>query len=173
MPLAEAASFDPNLARRTSRAATVEASAHGLHWSYAPMVDMQGVDADALAADVGVCRTEASNVKVMRVKGERDDVTDMLVLGVGIVVPFGLVGMAVISGVVGGFSDDGPRTADASLQQKTLVNCMARKGYRNIDPNVTVAYVAPLASSTPAAAQAPRTGRDSVRPGRLAMPWLM
>jgi beta-glucosidase len=38
--LAEAASFDPHLAERTARAAAVEASASGLHWTFAPMVDV-------------------------------------------------------------------------------------------------------------------------------------
>jgi beta-glucosidase len=40
VPLAEAAAFDPALAERTARAAAIEASAHGLHWTYAPMVDL-------------------------------------------------------------------------------------------------------------------------------------
>jgi beta-glucosidase len=40
VPLAEAASFDPALAERCARAAAVEAAAHGLHWTYAPMVDI-------------------------------------------------------------------------------------------------------------------------------------
>jgi beta-glucosidase len=40
VPLAEASAFDPQLAERTARAAAVEATAHGLHWTYAPMVDI-------------------------------------------------------------------------------------------------------------------------------------
>lgn len=40
IPLAEAASFDPHLAERTARAAASEASASGLHWTFAPMVDV-------------------------------------------------------------------------------------------------------------------------------------
>jgi beta-glucosidase len=40
VPLAEAAAFDPALAERCARAAAVEATAHGLHWTYAPMVDV-------------------------------------------------------------------------------------------------------------------------------------
>jgi len=40
IPLAESASFDPSLAERTARAAAVEASAHGMHWTFAPMVDV-------------------------------------------------------------------------------------------------------------------------------------
>lgn len=40
VPLGEAASFDPELARRTARAAAVEASAKGIQWVFAPMVDI-------------------------------------------------------------------------------------------------------------------------------------
>ena len=40
VPLAEAASFEPELARRTARAAAVEATAVGLDWTFAPMVDI-------------------------------------------------------------------------------------------------------------------------------------
>lgn len=112
--------------------------------AYVPLVDMQGVDAPTLASDTGLCRDEASKVRVMRIRGERDDVTDVVVIGLGMVVPFGLVSIAVISSIASEFTGaDKPQPADASLQQKTLVNCMARKGYRNLDPKVTVTYVAP------------------------------
>jgi len=40
VPLAEAASFDPDLAERTARAAAVEAASAGLAWNFAPMVDV-------------------------------------------------------------------------------------------------------------------------------------
>ncbi len=40
VPLGEAASFDPALAERTARAAAIEASAAGLAWNFAPMVDV-------------------------------------------------------------------------------------------------------------------------------------
>ncbi|WP_375391590.1 glycoside hydrolase family 3 N-terminal domain-containing protein [uncultured Sphingomonas sp.] len=40
IPLGEAASFDPDLAERTARAAALEASALGIHWVFAPMVDI-------------------------------------------------------------------------------------------------------------------------------------
>ena len=40
VPLAEAAAFDPALSERCARAAAIEATAHGLHWTYAPMVDI-------------------------------------------------------------------------------------------------------------------------------------
>lgn len=40
VPLGEAASFDPGLAERTARAAAVEATAKGIQWTFAPMVDV-------------------------------------------------------------------------------------------------------------------------------------
>jgi len=40
VPLGEAASFDPGLAERTARASAVEASAKGIMWTFAPMVDV-------------------------------------------------------------------------------------------------------------------------------------
>jgi beta-glucosidase len=40
IPLGEASSFNPDLARRTARAATREATAGGVHWTFAPMVDL-------------------------------------------------------------------------------------------------------------------------------------
>jgi len=40
VPLAEAASWDVALAERCARVAALEATAHGLHWDYAPMVDI-------------------------------------------------------------------------------------------------------------------------------------
>lgn len=126
--------------------------------AYLPLVDMQGVDPDALAADVAACRDTASNVRVIPLKGESSEVTDALVLGVGLVVPFGFVGMAVISGIASNIVDPSrPRLADDPLQQKTLVNCMARKGYRNLDPKVSVAYAARLPEPGPAL----RNGRDT------------
>jgi beta-glucosidase len=40
VPLGEAASFEPELARRTARAAAAEATAAGIDWTFAPMVDI-------------------------------------------------------------------------------------------------------------------------------------
>ncbi|MGR4871581.1 hypothetical protein ACIPRI_22275 [Variovorax sp. LARHSF232] len=127
---------------------------------YAPLVDMHGVDADAFATDVAACRDVASNVRVMPLKGESNDIADAVLLGVGIFVPFGFVGMTLISSIAAEFADEVPtaKPAGAKLQQSTLVNCMARKGYRNIDPQVTVTYVAPPQRSGPGMQQG---GRDT------------
>jgi beta-glucosidase len=40
VPLAEVASFEPDLARRTAEAAAFEASGAGIDWTFAPMVDV-------------------------------------------------------------------------------------------------------------------------------------
>jgi beta-glucosidase len=40
MPIAEAGSFDTDLATRTARAAATEAAAAGIDWTFAPMVDI-------------------------------------------------------------------------------------------------------------------------------------
>ena len=40
VPLGEAASFDPSLAERAARVAATEASAAGIDWTFAPMVDI-------------------------------------------------------------------------------------------------------------------------------------
>jgi beta-glucosidase len=40
IPLGESASFEPGLAERTARAIAVEATAEGIHWTFAPMADV-------------------------------------------------------------------------------------------------------------------------------------
>lgn len=40
LPIAESCAFDPDLARRTARAAALESTALGIHWTFAPMVDI-------------------------------------------------------------------------------------------------------------------------------------
>ncbi|RXD06804.1 beta-glucosidase [Sphingomonas sp. UV9] len=40
LPIAEACAFDPDLALRTARAAALETTALGIHWTFAPMVDV-------------------------------------------------------------------------------------------------------------------------------------
>lgn len=40
IPLGEAATFEPDLAERTARATAVEATAAGIHWTFAPAVDI-------------------------------------------------------------------------------------------------------------------------------------
>jgi beta-glucosidase len=80
VPLAEAASFDPELARRTARAAAIEASAAGIDLTFAPMVDIArdqrwGRGVEAAGEDVLVGRRFAA-ARVRGFQGEgiaRDD----------------------------------------------------------------------------------------------------
>ena len=62
IPVGEVASFEPDLARRTARAAAFEASGAGIDWTFAPMVDiardqrwgraMEGAGEDVLLCEV-------------------------------------------------------------------------------------------------------------------------
>ncbi|HEY0315111.1 MAG TPA: glycoside hydrolase family 3 N-terminal domain-containing protein, partial [Sphingomonas sp.] len=80
VPLAEAASFDPELATRTARAAAVEASSAGIALTFAPMVDIardqrwgRGVEAAGEDVLVGT-RFAAARVRGFQGEGlARDD----------------------------------------------------------------------------------------------------
>jgi len=69
IPLGEAASFEPDLARRTARATAVEATAAGIHWTYAPAVDIArdqrwGRGAEGAGEDVVLgCEFAAARVR--------------------------------------------------------------------------------------------------------------
>jgi len=113
--------------------------------AYAPMVDMEGVQVDVFARDVETCRTAASNIRVQRTKRYGSDTSDVIVIGVAIAFPVAVVGAALVGGIATAVYDEaypsGGR-AEPRMQQTALVDCMARKGYKNMDPNVTVSYVA-------------------------------
>ncbi len=69
IPLGEAASFEPELARRTARATAIEATAAGIHWTYAPAVDIArdqrwGRGAEGAGEDVVLgCEFAAARVR--------------------------------------------------------------------------------------------------------------
>lgn len=77
IPLGEAASFEPALAERTARAAAIEATACGLHWTFAPTLDIArdqrwGRVAEAAGEDVVLGNAFAA----ARVRGfQGDDLT--------------------------------------------------------------------------------------------------
>jgi beta-glucosidase len=83
VPLGEAASFDPTLAERTARTAAVEASAAGLAWNFAPMVDVardarwgrgvEGAGEDVLVGE----RFAAARVRGFQGAGDLSDATAM------------------------------------------------------------------------------------------------
>lgn len=77
IPLGEAASFEPELAERTARAAAIEATACGLHWTFAPTLDIArdqrwGRVAEAAGEDVVL----GNAFSAARVRGfQGDDLT--------------------------------------------------------------------------------------------------
>ncbi|HEX4737083.1 MAG TPA: glycoside hydrolase family 3 N-terminal domain-containing protein [Allosphingosinicella sp.] len=80
VPLGEAASFEPDLAERTARAAAIEASAAGIAWTFAPMVDIArdarwGRGVEGAGEDILVGRRfAAARVKGFQGEGlDRDD----------------------------------------------------------------------------------------------------
>ncbi|MGA9659723.1 MAG: glycoside hydrolase family 3 N-terminal domain-containing protein [Asticcacaulis sp.] len=83
VPLGEAAAFDPDLSERTARAAALEATAVGLHWTFAPMVDIArdqrwGRVVEGAGEDTYLSRTlAAARVKGFQGQSLRDD-TSML-----------------------------------------------------------------------------------------------
>ncbi len=84
VPLGETASFEPDLAERTARAAAIEATATGLDWTFAPMVDVardarwgrgvEGAGEDVLLGK----RFAAARVRGFQGKGRLSDPTAML-----------------------------------------------------------------------------------------------
>ncbi|MGH7505117.1 MAG: glycoside hydrolase family 3 protein, partial [Longimicrobiales bacterium] len=40
VPIGEASTWEPDVVQRAARTAAIEAAAHGIHWTYAPMVDI-------------------------------------------------------------------------------------------------------------------------------------
>jgi Beta-glucosidase-related glycosidases len=74
IPLGEAASFDLDLMRRTARGAAEESSAYGIHWTFAPMID---VSRDARWGRVmegsGEDTWYGSKVALARLKGFQGD----------------------------------------------------------------------------------------------------
>lgn len=84
VPLAEAGSFDPDLAERTARMAAVEAAAAGIDWTFAPMVDIArdarwGRSVEGAGEDVLLGRTMAA-ARVRGFQGRRGLAADDAVL---------------------------------------------------------------------------------------------
>lgn len=74
IPMGEASSWDLDLIQRTARTAAIEASAEGLHWTFAPMVDVArdarwGRISEGAGEDTYLC----SLISAARVKGFQGD----------------------------------------------------------------------------------------------------
>lgn len=74
VPLAEAAAWDPDLTQRTARAAAVEATAAGVHWTFAPMLDItRDPRWGRVVEGAGEAPFLASALAVARVRGTHGD----------------------------------------------------------------------------------------------------
>ncbi len=82
IPLGETASWDPDLMEETARVAALEASAQGLHWTFAPMIDISrdprwGRIAESAGEDTYL-NTVVARTKVRGFQGDALDSTSTL-----------------------------------------------------------------------------------------------
>jgi hypothetical protein len=136
--------------------------------SYVPMVAMQGVDKARYDADVADCRTSA-----LRITARNEDNNGMwAAFGLGLITVHGqgIAGAAAwtsVAAVVADMTSRPPEAVIAEHQQIAVVHCMAKRGYRNLDPNVRDSFYAygysPVESFAPR-----RTGVDTYNVERIA-----
>ncbi|HWT20988.1 MAG TPA: hypothetical protein VN280_18970 [Variovorax sp.] len=109
----------------------------GTGLSYVPMVAMEGVDRARYDSDVADCRTAAMRITARSETGD----AMWLALGLGLITVHGqgIVAAASYTGISAAVIDMSYRPSAqliAEHQQIAVVHCMARRGYRNLDPNV-------------------------------------
>jgi len=105
--------------------------------SYVPMVAMEGVDKVRYDQDVADCRTAANRITARSETG--DAMWGALGLGLITVHGQGIVAAASYTGITAAIIDWNGRPNSeliAEHQQIAIVHCMAKRGYRNLDPNV-------------------------------------
>jgi hypothetical protein len=105
--------------------------------SYVPMVAMEGVDRARYDSDVADCRTAATRITARSESGD----AMWLALGLGLITVHGqgIVAAASYTGISAAVIDMSYRPSAelvAEHQQIAVVHCMAKRGYRNLDPNV-------------------------------------
>ncbi|EJL70738.1 hypothetical protein [Variovorax sp. CF313] len=140
----------------------------GTGTSYVPMVAMEGVDKARYDNDVAACRTASTRITA------RSETGDAMwgALGVGLITVYGqgIVAAASYTGITAAVIDWNGRP-DAELiaehQQVAIVHCMAKRGYRNLDPNVRESFYGN--TFTPGVIAKPRrTGVDTYNVETLA-----
>jgi len=138
--------------------------------SYVPMVAMQGVDKVRYDNDVAECRVAANRIEA------RSDTNDggWAALGLGLVTWYsrGLATGAAVAGIGASIADWVGRPPDSVIaehQQIAIVHCMAKRGYRNLDPNVRDTFYAHNNFDPAAVTAKPRrTGVDTYNVETLA-----
>lgn len=135
--------------------------------AYNPQVSMVGVDPARYQSDVAECRTAAQRVTARR--DENYGMWGAFALGLSQIYPNGIVAGLATWGVTSAFVDMASQP-DARLvaehQQISLVNCMAQRGYRNLDPNVRVTHFGQSFDTSEPVAR--RTGIDTYNAEVLA-----
>ena len=143
-------------------------SGNGTGLSYVPMVAMEGVDKARYDSDVADCRTAATRITARSESG--DAMWAALGLGLITVHGQGIVAAASYTGITAAVIDWNSRPSGALIaehQQIAIVHCMAKRGYRNLDPNVQDTFYGN--TFNPVLALKPRrTGVDTYNVERLA-----
>jgi len=146
-----------------TRPATGPGSGEGAN--YVPMVQMPSAEPDGYQDDVARCQASARSIPF---KADEHD-EPLFWLGTAVVGSAAWTGLGMYSviatgwagGAMAGFTTwvyTPQRAAWRKKQETAIANCMARKGYVNTDPSVTVTWLAPSQGS----GSAPRvTGRDT------------
>ena len=140
----------------------------GTGTSYVPMVAMEGVDKARYDNDVAACRTASTRITA------RSETGDAMwgALGVGLITVYGqgIVAAASYTGITAAVIDWNGRPSSeliADHQQIAIVHCMAKRGYRNLDPNVRESFYGN--TFTPGVIAKPRrTGVDTYNVETLA-----
>jgi len=140
----------------------------GTGTSYVPMVAMEGVDKARYDNDVAACRTASTRITA------RSETGDAMwgALGVGLITVYGqgIVAAASYTGITAAVIDWNGRPDPeliAEHQQIAIVHCMAKRGYRNLDPNVRESFYGN--TFTPGVIAKPRrTGVDTYNVETLA-----
>jgi hypothetical protein len=140
----------------------------GTGLSYVPMVAMEGVDKVRYDSDVADCRTAATRITA------RSESSDAMwaALGLGLITVHGqgIVAAASYTGISAAIIDWNGRPSSeliAEHQQIAIVHCMAKRGYRNLDPEVRDTFYGH--SFNPIVAAKPRrTGVDTYNVETLA-----
>jgi len=137
--------------------------------SYVPMVAMEGVDKARYDSDVADCRTAANRITARN----EDNDGGWAALGIGLVTWYsrGLATGAAVAGIGASTADWAGRPSGSLIaehQQIAIVRCMAKRGYRNIDPNVRDTFYG-NSTFVPDVVLAPRrTGVDTYNAETLA-----
>jgi hypothetical protein len=132
------------------------------------MVAMEGVDRARYDSDVADCRTAAMRITARSETGD----AMWLALGLGLITVHGqgIVAAASYTGISAAVIDMSYRPSAeliAEHQQIAVVHCMAKRGYRNLDPNVRDTFYGH--AFNPEVVMAPRrTGVDTYNAEVLA-----